>query len=68
MAVLADYLWHPETPLADYLDERVFADAQSTTEQPDPVDVAGFESFFTRFIAGLPIEKAAIEAIPLEED
>lgn len=68
MAVLADYLWHPETPLADYLDERVFADAQSTTEQPDPVDVAGFESFFTRFIAGLPIEKAAIEAIPLEDD
>ncbi|MCH4159785.1 MAG: FGGY-family carbohydrate kinase [Bifidobacterium sp.] len=68
MAVLADYLWHPKTPLADHLDQRVFGDAQSTTEQPDPSDVAGFERFFTRFIAGLSIEQAAIAAIPLEED
>lgn len=68
MAVLADYLWHAKTPLADHLDQRVFGDAQSTTEQPDPSDVAGFERFFTRFIAGLSIEQAAIAAIPLEED
>ncbi len=27
MAVLADYLWHADQPLADYLDARVFADA-----------------------------------------
>lgn len=68
MAVLADYLWHSKTPLADHLDQRVFGDAQSTTEQPDPSDVAGFERFFTRFIAGLSMEQAAIVAIPLEED
>lgn len=68
MAVLADYLWHADTPLADYLDERVFVDAQSVTEEPDPQDVAGFERFFVRFRDGLGIERAACEAIPLEED
>lgn len=66
MAVLADYLWHADTPLADHLDDRVFADAQSTVEEPDPADVAGFEEFFANFVRGLPIERAAIEAIPLE--
>ena len=66
MAVLADYLWHADQPLADYLDTRVFADAASTTEAPDANDVAGFEAFFDRFRKGLPIEHAAIESIPLE--
>lgn len=66
MAVLADYLWHAETPLDSYLDERVFAGAQAVTETPDSADVAGFEKFFSRFTQGLSIEKAAIEAIPLE--
>ena len=66
MAVLADYLWHADQPLADYLDARVFADAASTTEAPDANDVAGFEAFFDRFRKGLPIEHAAIESIPLE--
>ncbi|KFJ08183.1 sugar kinase [Bifidobacterium tsurumiense] len=68
MAVLADYLWHADTELADYLDERVFADSQSTTEQPDAKDVVGFEQYFSRFMEGLPIEKAAIQAIPLERE
>ncbi|WEV53323.1 FGGY-family carbohydrate kinase [Bifidobacterium sp. ESL0798] len=66
MAVLADYLWHKDTPLDVYLDERVFADVQSTTEEPDPKDVAGFEDFFARFTRALPIEKTAIETIDLE--
>ena len=69
MAVLADYLWHTNedhTNLADYLDGRVFKDAESVTEEPKPQDVVGFEDFFARFNNGLPIEKAAISAIPLE--
>lgn len=66
MAVLADYLFHADTALADYLDERVFADAESTTETPDPTDVAGFEDFFARFQRGLSIERAAIAAIDLD--
>lgn len=70
MAVLADYLWHANAErsnLADYLDGRVFADAQSTTATPDPADVAGFEEFFARFRKGLPIEHTAIETIDLED-
>ena len=34
MAVLGDYLWHADEDLADYLDNRVFADAESVTENP----------------------------------
>ena len=69
MAVLADYLWHADerrSNLADYLDGRVFKDAESTTEAPEAGVVVGFEAFFERFTKGLPIEHAAIEAIPLE--
>ena len=66
MAVLADYLWHADQPLDEFLDARVFADAASTTENPDENDVAGFEEFFDRFRKGLPIEYVAIESIPLE--
>lgn len=67
MAVLGDYLWHADEDLADYLDNRVFADAESVTETPDEKDAEGFEDFFARFRAGLPIEHAAIAAIPLED-
>ena len=66
MAVLADYLWHADQPLDEFLDARVFADAASTTENPDENDVAGFEEFFDRFRKGLPIEHTAIANIPLE--
>lgn len=66
MAVLADYLFHADQPLDDYLDARVFSDARSTTEEPDANDVEGFEKFFDLFRRGLPIEHAAIETIPLE--
>ena len=66
MAVLADYLWHVDQPLDEFLDARVFADAASTTENPDENDVAGFEEFFDRFRKGLAIEHTAIANIPLE--
>ena len=66
MAVLADYLWHADQPLDEYLDSRVFSDAVSTTEEPDADDVSGFEEFFDRFRKGLPMEHAAIASIPLE--
>lgn len=66
MAVLAGYLDHAAVPLADYLEHDVFAGAESTTLEPDAADVAGFEAFFSRFLNGLDIERAAIRAIPLE--
>jgi hypothetical protein len=30
---------------------------------PDPADVAGFDQFIELYKAGLPIEKAAVEAM-----
>ncbi len=66
MAVLADYMHHSDTPLDVYLDSRVFADAESTTENPVQSDVAGFEEFFERWSAALPIEKAAIQTIAID--
>ena len=31
--------------------------------QPDPADVKGFDEFAARYKAGLPIERAAVEAL-----
>jgi sugar (pentulose or hexulose) kinase len=47
--------------LADYLAAHVFAGASLETISPDPTDVAGFDTYVTRFSAGLPIERAAVE-------
>lgn len=65
MAVLAGYLRHADVPLADYLDNVVFADAQSVTEDPQPADVAGFRDFFARFTQALPVERTAVECMPI---
>lgn len=61
MAVLAAFLVRraPGQSLADYLATRVFADAAVDRIAPDPVDVAGFDAFMTRFVAALPVQRAA---------
>ncbi len=45
--------------LTDYLAERVFAGAELETVQPAAADVAGFEQFIERYVAALPVERAA---------
>ncbi len=47
--------------LTDYLAERVFAGAELETVQPAPADVEGFEQFIERYVAALPVERAAAE-------
>lgn len=63
IAVLAAYMqWKEEKEqLSDYLANKVFADAKSTTIAPDPEDVAGFQVFIERYKKGLAIERAAVE-------
>jgi hypothetical protein len=39
----------------------VFANANLETIEPDPVVVAGFETFVERFVTALPVERAAVE-------
>ncbi len=53
----------PGQGLADYLDTAVFAGARLQTVQPDPADVAGFDAFVQRYVAGLPVERAAVEHV-----
>jgi sugar (pentulose or hexulose) kinase len=69
IAVLAAYAaaGTPERSLADYLDAEVFAGASLQTARPDPVDVAGFDAFLRRYVAGLPVERAAVEHVGNEE-
>ena len=64
MAVLAAYqMLSGGQALEDYLNERVFHDAKSSTLLPDPADVAGFRAYRARFAAGLEVEKKAIEVL-----
>lgn len=65
IAVLAAYMLRKEEneSLSDYLENKVFKDAISTTIAPDPEDVAGFQVFIERYKEGLAIEKAAVESL-----
>jgi sugar (pentulose or hexulose) kinase len=53
--------------LADYLETAVFAGANLLTAKPDPIDVAGFDAFMQRYVAALPVERAAVEHVGIEE-
>jgi sugar (pentulose or hexulose) kinase len=45
--------------LAEYLSTEVFAGVPLDVVEPDPADVAGFESFIEAYLAALPVERAA---------
>jgi sugar (pentulose or hexulose) kinase len=62
MALLAAYCARENRAqsLADFLD-TVIGDSIGKAVQPDPADVAGFDRFFERYTAGLPIEQAAVD-------
>ena len=65
IAVLAAYMQWKEAgeTLSDYLENKVFANAESSTIAPDPEDVAGFQVFIERYKEGLAIERAAVESL-----
>ena len=65
IALLAAYLADGKRDgrLEDYLDRRVFASLTGEAVPPDPADVEGFETFTKRYVSGLAIEKAAIQAV-----
>jgi sugar (pentulose or hexulose) kinase len=57
----------PDQTLADYLDTAVFTDAALQTVEPDPADVAGFDAFMQRYVAALPVERAAVEHVVVDQ-
>ena len=63
IAVLAAFLVHRETnqSLTDYLSTEVFADAELSSVEPDPADVSGFDAYMQRYVAALPVQRAAVE-------
>ena len=65
MALLAAYLLHkePGETLEHYLAQKVFADAVSTTIEPDEETVAGFNRYIRQFKALLEVERKAVEVI-----
>jgi sugar (pentulose or hexulose) kinase len=65
IALLASYRINQQEgeSLDDFLDAKVFAGDAGVEIQPDPEDVAGFNTFIERYKAGLPIERAAVESL-----
>ncbi|MDY4694229.1 MAG: FGGY-family carbohydrate kinase [Blautia sp.] len=64
IALLASYLVNKEEgeTLEAFLDNKVFADQESSTLNPDPEGVNGFNVFMDRYMKGLSIEKAAVDS------
>lgn len=60
MAVLALYAENSHgLNLADYLDQEVFSDSESSTLYPEPASVKGYERFIDNYKAALPAEISA---------
>jgi sugar (pentulose or hexulose) kinase len=65
IAVLAAFLRDraDDQTLADYLATTVFDGVELVTLEPDDADAAGFDAFMERYVAGLAVERAAVEAL-----
>lgn len=65
MALLAGYMiWKEEgETLPDYLDNKVYADAKTSTVMADDSDVQGFDAFLTNYKKAFDVEKKAVEVI-----
>ncbi len=65
MALLAAYmLWKKSgESLEEYLDNKVFSGARSTTLMAEATDVTGFSVFLSRYKKALPMERAATEVL-----
>ncbi len=63
IALLASYLVNNEKgqPLAEFLDEHVFAGDAGVEISPLPEDVEGFDKYIENYKACLPVEEAAVE-------
>jgi sugar (pentulose or hexulose) kinase len=62
IAVLAAYLEHTDQQLADYLSDTVFGGDAVHVAEPEPADVAGFQTYLGRYRAALPVQDVAAAA------
>ncbi|MFW6338596.1 MAG: xylulokinase [Alkalispirochaetaceae bacterium] len=64
MALLAAYVVREDRAqsLPGFL-EQIFADTPKSVVEPDPEDVRGFEKYYKRYVAALPVESTAVEKL-----
>ena len=65
IALLAAFMRLPgdgET-LEEYLSNRVFAGRLGEELKPEPAEVADFDAYLRRYVAALPVERAAVESV-----
>lgn len=66
IAVLAAYMVKKaDRSLEEYLNSCVFAGQEGSELSPDPAGVKGFDEFIQIYKSGLPIERAAVDAMKL---
>ena len=65
IALLASYMIQKDAgeTLEDYLQQKVFGGDEGEKMDPDPADVKGFDEFISRYRAGFPIERAAVDCL-----
>lgn len=65
IALLASYMIHKKDgqTLEDYLEQSVFGGQGGSVMEPNPQDVAGFDTFIQRYTKGLAIERAAVDSL-----
>lgn len=65
IALLAAYMQNKEEgeSLGDYLKNKIFAGQSGSSMDPVKEDVEGFEKFMKRYMEGLAIERAAVDAL-----
>lgn len=65
IALLASYMQNKdkEESLQDFLNNKIFAGQTGSKMEPVAEDVEGFDKFMKRYMAGLAIEHAAVDAI-----
>ncbi len=68
MALLAAYYLHKEDneSLEDYLDDKVFKNASSSKEMASKDEIDGFNKFYSRYLASLPVEVEAINTLKVD--
>jgi len=64
MSVLAAYARYGDGQnLEDFLDQKVFTHPESSTLNPEPKGVSGYEAFIEKYKKGLSIEYEAVKTI-----
>lgn len=65
IALLASYMGDKEKgeTLENYLDKKIFEGNHGSRMEPVAEDVAGFNKFMQRYMAGLSIERAAVDSL-----